>query len=402
MRHVESFRSAATAIAASLAIAAAVAAQDAEVEPRFATGSLAELRARAKAAQKPLVVEFGNDAIEPCRRTLRTTWRDAALWRWLDANALAARVDPEQDATAKEFALVAYPTFVVLGKDGTEAARIVGCTSAAALLGEVAAKSQGAPTDHRGRTKLAEQSQKAGDLDGALAHFLWLWDDGEKHNPGFGGVRQTSFVNKLAALVKQHPPARRAIDERCAALEQALRTKVDYQPVTDLIALAKALDTPLRPLAVLDELPATAWSGEQHARRVLVRSLVAPLVDAKRHADVVRIVGDPQAFLAHEFDVLTGPGAPPLPERMRKEMHAHTMKRQRPLLEAYFGARDAGARALADKLLERDAAVDTWLLILNAAKAGGDDVACHDFAVRALQELPDGEHDRVRTFLKRQ
>ena len=366
----------------------------------FATGTLAEIRQRAVADARPLVIDFSLDAVEPCRRLLQTTWRDEAVWRWIADNAIAARVDPEQEAAAaKEFALVAYPTIVMLDKSGAEVGRIVGYVDAKSLHEQLAKRVHTHPTDYKERTKIADDLAKNGDLDGALAHYLWLWDHGDEHNEGFSGVRASSFLRKLVSFAKSHPPARKALEERRDALAQRiLAGEVEYPLVADLVALAKALETTEMLRAVLEKVPEAKWDKEKVARRVLARVVVEQVVKEKKYADALRLAGDPVEQFAAETKNL---GVMPLPERQKKEMAKMLVGNQAPLLEACFGERDERAAAFVTRLLELDGSTKTWLMVLNAAKRADNDVACHDYAVRALQELPDSEHEKVRSFLEK-
>ncbi len=367
----------------------------------FATGTLGELRERAKANGTALVVDFSSDTIEPCRRLLATTWQDAALWKWLGKNATAARIDPEKEAAAVEpLALTAYPTLVVFGKDGAELDRIVGYVDAKTLHERLVKCIHAFSTDYREREKIAEQLRKQGDLDGALEHYLWLWDHGEEHNKGFHGVRGTFFLNKLAAFAKTHPPAMLALEQRRDALFQRIvGGEVDYPQVNDLVVLAKALATPDLLVTVLDKVPGGTWAKEPVAHRVLVQAALAPLLKARRYQDAVRAIGDPERFLEDQLGIFKN--MPQMPERLREQMLERTLGEQAAVIEALFGARDERVGTLVGRVLELNGGVKTWLMVLKAAKRAGNDVACHDHAVRALQELPESEHDKVREFLQR-
>lgn len=368
--------------------------------PPFAAGPLAEVRAAAKAKGQPLVIDFSHDAVEPCRRLLQTTWRDEELWQWMAKNAIAARIDPEQDAAAaKEFALVAYPTIVMLGKDGAEVGRIVGYVDAAALREQLVKLVHVHPTAHKERTKLADDLAKNGDLDGALEHYLWLWDHGEEHNPAFSGVRASFFVKRMAAFAKKHPPAKKALEERRDALAQRLLAgEIEYQLVADLVALAKALETPAMLRPVLEQIPGAKWGRQAVAKRVLTEAVVGSLVKDRKYADALRLCGDPLELLAAGTKHF---GDGPMADKLRKEMASIIVGNQGALLEACFGVRDERAAAFVTRLFELDGSTKTWLMVLNAAKRADNDVACHDYAVRALQELPESEHDEIRKFLEK-
>lgn len=366
----------------------------------FATGTLAELRERATSNGAALVVDFSSDTIEPCRRLLATTWQDATLWQWLGKNAMAARIDPELvPAAVQSLALTAYPTIVVYGKDGAELDRIVGYVDAKTLQERLAKRIHAFSTNYREREKIADQLRKQGDLDGALEHYLWLWDHGEEHNQSFHGVRGSFFLNKLAAFAKTHAPARLALEQRRDALHQSVvGGEVEYKQVNDLVNLAKALATPDLLVDVLDKVPADKWARERVAHSVLLRAALAPLLKARRYQDAVRAIGDPERFLEGQLGVFN---MPQMPERIRAQMLDRTIGEQAEVIEALFGARDERVGAVVGRVLELHGGVKTWLMVLKAAKRSGNDVACHDHAVRALQELPEADHEKIREFLQR-
>lgn len=369
--------------------------------PHFRPEPLDVLRAAATEATRAVVIDFSNDACEPCRRLLQTTWQDEALWQWLDQHVHVVRIDPEQDRrAAEEFALLAYPTIVVLGKDGREAGRIVGYVDAATLRQRLDELVVPFPTEWRERKALADRLRRGGEHAAALEHYLWLWDHGEEHNRGFGGVRVSFFLGELMRFAEKYEPMRAALEQRRDAIERdVLAGTIDYRPVADMVRLNEVLEARDRSLAVFEQVPAAKWDGEAVARRVLVRSVAEFLLGERRYADAVRVLGDPVAALDEELRTFLGV---PLPPDTKQQMQRTMLFRQGTVLEAYFGVRDdAQATKLVDRLLELDGRVDTWLMVLRAARRAGHDVACHDFAVRALQELPEQDRAQVREFLQK-
>lgn len=388
-----------TIAASLLSLIVPVGAQD--TNPRFSEASLAAVRAAAEAEPTTIVIDFSNDACEPCRRLLTTTWRDAKLWRMLDQNAVVLRVDPEQDqAAAKQFAVLAYPTILVLGKDGKEVHRVVGYVDAVTLREQLAQLVSPYPTDYKERQALADAARRTGDDGQALEHYLWLWDHGEEHNKGFGGVRVSFMLRKLASFAKKYEPARQALEQRRDAIEkQALAGDIDFGPIRDMVRLNESLDTRDRSLIVLQQVPAEKWRREQVAHRVLVQSVTELLIKKKRYAEAVGYLGDPVKALDKQFEMFR---SAPLPPALQKQMASSVVRRQSKVLEAFFGAKeDAKVQPLVEALLELKPDASTWIMVLAAAKRAGHDVACHDYAVRALQELPEKDHKRVRRFLQR-
>jgi thioredoxin 1 len=369
--------------------------------PRFATSSLTEIREQASTAPIAIVIDFSHDGCEPCRRLLQTTWNDVALWQWLEGKAVVVRIDPEKDqAAAKEFALIAYPTIIVLDKDGKEASRSIGYRDAQTLRQELEDSIQPLPTNWKERKAIGDALQRKGDHAGALRHYLWLWDHGDESSRGFGGVRVTSFLRDFMSLAKKYEPAREALEQRRDAYEaKILNGDIDFRPVSDMVHLNRALGTRERNIAVLDKVPAKNWEKQEIARRVLVRDAIEVLNKQKRYADAARYLGDPVAALNRELEPM---GMVPLPEALQERMTQMALRKQGAPLEAFFAIKDNDATSrLTERLFEIQPGVTTWIMVLEAAKRAGNDVACHDYAVRALQELPEADHEKVRRFLKR-
>ncbi|HZN38091.1 MAG TPA: thioredoxin family protein [Planctomycetota bacterium] len=369
-------------------------------EPPFATGPLAAAREAAAKASRALVVDFSHDAIAPCRRLRQETWADQALWTQLKPLADVVRVDPEADtAAATEFAIVAYPTLVVLGKDGKELGRVVGFVTAAELATKVVEIIEPLPTDWNSREKLAEDLARKKDLDGASKHYLWLWDEGVQHNPSYTGVRVSFFLSKLAQFARRHPPTLAAMQRRCEAMQDAVAAGTDVRgTLGDLVHLTGALGDTDRLLALYKAVSKEDWEADDYARNLLTGAVAGPLIKQGRFAEILELVPDPLARLEDGLKLIRDVA---IPEQVRTVVVRQALQQAKQVLTALFAVKDARSAALVDRMLEIDESRSTWLLVLNAAKDSGNDVACHDHAVRALQTLPEADHDRVREFLKK-
>lgn len=384
------------------AAAAGLMAQD--PVPNFAKGTLAAVRDRANAEQRGVVIDFSLDACEPCRRLLATTWRSEALWKWANANALVVRVDPERDASAaKEFELLAYPTIIALDKRGSEVGRVVGYIDGDELLDKLSTLVFTAPTGYKARFELAKRLRRDGKEAAALEHYLWLWDHGEQHNKGFGGVRSSFFLREFVQFGRRYAPAREALEQRRDELEkQVLAGDTNYELVSDMVYLNRAMNTRERLVKILDGVPEEKWARHKIARRVLVDNVTDVLVAAKRYADAVRYIGDPVAAFDKATNPFEGAIANAMPPRVRRDMAKRALDKQSLVLEAFFGAKkETEAGALAERLIEVKSDADTWVIVLQAAKKAGNDRALHDWGVRALQDLDEEDHERIRRLLKR-
>jgi thioredoxin 1 len=73
--------------------------------PVFQSESFAEARTRAQSAGLWLIVDATAEWCAPCKQMDASTWRDAEVVRWIEANAIAVQidVDAETDRTATSF-----------------------------------------------------------------------------------------------------------------------------------------------------------------------------------------------------------------------------------------------------------------------------------------------------------
>lgn len=382
--------------AVAVSLVAAAAAQ----EPKFATGTLAEARARAKEQRRGLVVDFSHDAIAPCRRLRDESWRAPEVWQALADVADVIRIDPEQDpAAAAEFALIAYPTLVVFGRDGAEARRFVGFRAASELRWVLAEAVDPPPTKWVARDKLAAKLAKAGDLDGAGRHYLWLWDEGVAHDPEFDAVRTSRFLTKLARFAKKHVPTMAALHQRRSALlAKAQGNDPDFEEMNTLVELTAALGDLDQLLQLRTDVPQRTWDQFGYAFGQLAERVLPQLVANKDFAAALPFVGEPLQSLEEQLGYLQMGG---IDGAMLKMLIWSKVQEYKTALTVLFAAKDERAQQLADRMLEKDGGVRTWLLIMDAAKAAGADVVAHDWATKALQTLPEKDHGRVRAFLQR-
>lgn len=385
-----------------LALAFSIATFAAAQEPTFATGTLAEARARAKEQKRGLIVDFSHDTIAPCRRMRDETWRTATLWQELSPAADVIRIDPESDpAAAAEFVLTAYPTIVVIGRDGAECHRRLGFHSAAELRYVLVEAIDPPPTKWRARDKLAAALAKKGDLDGAGRHYLWLWDEGVAHDRTFEFEREADFLQKLIRFAKRHPPTMAALQQRREAmLVAAGQDNPDYEDLSALVVLTEALADVDGLLALRTAVPQGTWDNYSYVFEQLTDAVLPKLVAKERFAEAAPFLGDPVARftegLRHISDAGLGFG-----DVVRRRLVWDKVREHKPTLTILFALKDERAQALADSMLEKDGGVRTWILIMEAAKAAGAEVVSHDWATKALLTLPEKDHERVRAFLQR-
>ena len=106
-----------------------IATSEAEAAVEWAPGSFAEIMAQAKAADKPVMIDFYATWCGPCKRLTRETYSDAAVVTFTDENLICAKidVDEEENKTLTEhYMIYNYPTILFVKPDGSEIDRRVG------------------------------------------------------------------------------------------------------------------------------------------------------------------------------------------------------------------------------------------------------------------------------------
>jgi hypothetical protein len=282
--------------------------------PVFSDAPLAALIARAKAQERWLVVDVTDATSAACRAVAYTTWRDGDLLGWVEANALAARVDARLDVEAAHALRVGpedAPATLVL-REGRERLRLFGRTSAEELLrrlerlvdAEENLRLQRAMCKHPERDMMAREGLAhallgAGLLDDALAEFDWLWRHVEEVDPEMGGVRVSFMAGRIGALCRESLAARlrfRALRDEAEAAARVAgpSSKARF----DWLVLNETLGEEELTLAWIDGVaPAVRASLPPAFHHLLLRLLFA----RERWSDAGPLITDPLGQIEHAY-----------------------------------------------------------------------------------------------------
>ncbi len=300
MRHTQ------LAIACSVILVAAASAQ-------FTDASYTEAFDRAVKEDKVFLVHATAVWCGPCKMMDRDTYSEESVQEWLRANAIAVKVDvDEQPDRAEELGIRAMPTMVVF-KGGEEFDRVTGYRGPDDFLGWLEDVKAGRSTldalresagdrpmdaggrvDIFGRMEIAQQLVEAREFDAALEEYLWLWNNAGNHDEYFEDSRGALLGYEIGVLSSRYPKAKEAFAAICDEIEEQLREQPTWSELGDWLALN---------IEVLERsAPVLAWvdrniedeEGQRSLRRFFGQ-LQPFLIEHGRWRDTGRLISRPEA-----------------------------------------------------------------------------------------------------------
>jgi thiol-disulfide isomerase/thioredoxin len=373
--------------------------------------------ARARGEQKVALLDFSTEWCTWCRKLDRTTWKDAAVVRWMGEHVIAIRVDGDRErGLVDRFGVKSYPTLVFVNADGSERGRLNGYLPPKVFLARADLVLAGKPVpEDAGDSNDPEHDpmrrEQAGDLlvlqgkrAEALEEYLWCWDEGEVYEDSYSAVRRSFLLGSLVQLGAVYPPALQALRERRErAVAQVRQGEGARETVRDICAIDESLVQRRKSLELLD-----AIKDDDHVdaevREALAKEMLDLLVEDRRYRDVTRWIAEIPRWVSITLEkppeMEHDPG--PLGLFASLEAHAEESHRRKRLEEAglYYEAllgselsNEAG-RVAGEVLGAAPEPESHLLLARHAWRANQRDLA-QDHVDRALEDAKPGP-ERVR------
>ena len=260
---------------------------------------------RAAAENKVVFVDFFTTWCLPCKEMDATTFQDPKVAEWLAEHTVALKVDAEanetNEALAKRFGVRSFPNYVFIAPDGKLMDRITGKrppeqfidAGESVLRGENvldrarSALSQGDPNDPSLRSRLADAYVEMGQDEDALREYLWCFDEGEKHQESYHGVRLSFLLSSIERLGRRYPPAREALVERRQTAEQRIVDgSAEYDDIAVYSSINEKFNDQEATLALYDRVKEEGLLDEVTLIS-FKRTCFDLLVEAKRYEEIV-------------------------------------------------------------------------------------------------------------------
>ena len=368
-------------------------------EEPFGAGNFKTACATASQTKRIVLVDFYTTWCGPCKMLDEKTWKDAKVRQWLTQTAVCRKIDAEkQTALASRYKINAYPTILLLRPDGTEIDRLIGYRDPKTFLEEARQALAGQDGVTRAKAKLnkagannpmarmeyARALSEKGRLADALKEYLWCFDEGNKHDMSFYGVRLSFLLSDISGLGEQYPPALAALRKRRDAARAVLEGNApDNEAAADFAALNGSLNEPEQTLAMYDALRAKNAPAASH----LFREVSAQLLEKKRYADLIAGAGDVTAAVNQQL-AMSKLDVGQIDAQTRAILKKQAFESISMYYEALAGTDKLDeANAVRDKLLVLDPSVNGYILLARQASRAGKPAAAQQVVELARAKL---------------
>ncbi|HUN81787.1 MAG TPA: thioredoxin domain-containing protein, partial [Phycisphaerae bacterium] len=386
-------------------------------EEPFKSLSFDEACKQAKAAEKIVLIDFYTTWCAPCKMLDKKTWTDGDVQKWLSEKTIPLKIDAEKDVKlAQKYNVHSYPTILLLKPGGSEIDRLVGFREPAAFLSEVKESLTGKDSVARAKADLTEDNEddpmrrqkyadalaQKGNNEEALTEYLWCFDHGLEHGPGYVGVRLSYLLSAIKQLGSSYPPAIVALKQRRDSAEHQLLdpsgndTESDTdmrQTAIDYSALNRTLGDAKRTMVTYDKLH--KMKAKPESRKVLFKHALDSLLAARRYQDIMEDAGDPIAAIERSIEMyqLTKGFLKDLQEEEGDDpsqiLKLEVAKDGAKYYEAAVGAgEDKLADKIANRLLKFSRSKETYKQLIEHALRADRNDAAEKLVGRAAKSLP--------------
>jgi|GEM_PF-713530 len=226
------------------------------------------------------------------------------------------------------------------------------------------------------RYKRAQEWDKSGRYEEALKEYLWCFDIGMPGVSGYGAVRTSYLLNKIASLGEKLPQALTELRKRRDAAEIEILTEElnGSEAISTLTRINRKLGVPERSLELYDSL-----EENDRNRRSLSIFLFDEFLEAKRYEDAAP--ADSYGMILSRFEHMKARDAssrfaPKQAEKIKKATRSNALKNAAEGIEALAGSGQIEeAVEFAARVMEFDQSVETInLLNKHLERAGRSDL----------------------------
>ena len=357
-------------------------------------------------AKRFVLIDFYTVWCGPCKKLDETTWKDQEVREWLSSQAICLKVDAEKnEPLAEKYRINVYPTVLLLKPDGSEIDRLVGYRDARTFLADAREALAGNNSLMRARKKLeganandpslrmsyGDALAQKGRVEDALSEYLWCFDHGLEHGPGFVGVRLSFLLGKIVQLGQTDPAALDELRKRRDAAGKKIEAgSADFGTAMDFAGLSSTLGEPRRTLALYDRIKADK-SQPIALRQYLFDQSLDELLKARRYKE---IVADSHAtakvrerIARHEWEKSHYPNDARLRTFMKTRVSVDGAK----YYEALLGSGDRTKAAEVAAMLIAFDPTDAYNHLIAAARRAGDASAAEALAEQARKAIKTHE-----------
>jgi RNA polymerase sigma factor (sigma-70 family) len=214
----------------------------------------------------------------------------------------------------------------------------------------------------------AQELAKNGDYAGALAEFLWCYNQGMPQVPDYRGVRNSFLLSEVADLGKQYPPALDALrDLRDQAKADILNNVTDIKAVQDFSSLNIALNDDSQTMDLFKQL-----DPSDPRRAAVGLGVYDQLVTGQDYTDAAQVVSYQKMTMMIDAMTQPPPATATMPAQAQEIMRTTTVSTASKFVEVLAGSGDVDdARALADKILAYDNSDETKAILQSHANRAG-------------------------------